>query len=316
MTSEYEFIDHPQIRYLKSFLVNIEYRNPHVHNSFELCMVLTGSIQVTSRQVRHIFAKDQIFIFNPAQPHELKAIGEGVVILSIQLSYSLFFNYYPLIQNIVFTSENINDCLPAEAAGSIRTLMLEISYEYFARKEFYEFRCICLTNALMNCILKYVPYKVLDKAEARSANNRNMRLKRIVDYIENNYTGKLLLSDIAGTENLSLCYLSHFFKDNFNMTFQAYLNNLRFERARQLLLKTDMRIIDICMESGFSDTKYLNKMFLDTYGCTPKDYRQATHMHESLLSRDESASVQKFYSDAACLAIISKYHREIFPFAF
>lgn len=316
MNNEYEIIEHPQIRYLKSFLVNIEYRNPHVHNSFEICMVLTGSVHVTTRQFVRTFTKDEFFIFNPAQPHELRAVGESVEILSIQLSYKLFSGYYPLIQNIVFTTENINNSIPPEVATSIHTLMLEISYEYFAQKEYYEFRCVSLTNALMNCILKHVPYKILDKAEARSVNTRNMRLKRIVDYIETNYTGKLLLSDIAKSEDLSLCYLSHFFKDNFNKTFQDYLNDLRFERARQLLLKTDLRIIDICMESGFSDTKYLNKMFLDTYGCTPKDYRRELHVCESSISRDETASVQKFYTDDACLAIISKYHKEIFPFEF
>lgn len=308
MNDEYEIIDHPQIRYLKSFLVNIEYRNPHVHNSFEICMVLKGEVQIISKRDSCTLSHNDLFIFNPAQPHELRALGKSVEILSLQFSYKLFSMYYPIIMNILFTSININPLISDDIAELLRTLLIEISYEYFSQKDFYEFKCIGLTNLMMYYIIKYVPYELLDSNKAESANNRNMRLKRIVDYIENNYTQKLLLSDIARQENLSLCYLSHFFKDNFNMNFQDYLNNLRFERARQLLLKTDMRLIDICLESGFSDTRYLNKMFIDNYSCTPKIYREKLHT-SSYLPEEKSGSVQEFYSVSECLKIISQYHR-------
>jgi len=57
--------------------------------------------------------------------------------------------------------------------------------------------------------------------------------------------------------------------------FQEYLGEVRFEYASQLVASTNRGILDICLESGFSDVRYLNKAFLRHYGCTPKAYRQS-----------------------------------------
>ena len=59
------------------------------------------------------------------------------------------------------------------------------------------------------------------------------------------------------------------------MTFLDYLNNVRFEKALMLITDSNMRMVDICMESGFSDVKYLNRMFEKRFGCTPKAYRES-----------------------------------------
>lgn len=64
-------------------------------------------------------------------------------------------------------------------------------------------------------------------------------MQNITQYIDEHYSEKLLLSDIAEHENMDLYYLSHFFKDNFGMSFQNYLLKIRCERARHLLILTD-----------------------------------------------------------------------------
>ncbi|MFQ9704031.1 MAG: helix-turn-helix domain-containing protein [Enterocloster clostridioformis] len=62
-------------------------------------------------------------------------------------------------------------------------------------------------------------------------------------------------------EDLSLTYLSHFFKEYLGIPFQEYLAKIRCEKARQLLLLTDFPLLDICMSCGFSDSKYFNSGF-------------------------------------------------------
>ena len=61
------------------------------------------------------------------------------------------------------------------------------------------------------------------------------------------------------------------------MTFQQYLSGLRLEKARRLLLESDKKLLDICLECGFSDGKYLNRLFAKRYGCTPKEYRKGQY---------------------------------------
>lgn len=58
------------------------------------------------------------------------------------------------------------------------------------------------------------------------------------------------------------------------MTFQEYLNNIRFEKALVLMESTKMTLMDISLSSGFSDLKYMTKICLQRFGCPPKEYRK------------------------------------------
>ncbi len=82
------------------------------------------------------------------------------------------------------------------------------------------------------------------------------------------------MRDIAEIENVSLPYLSHFFRENMGMTFQDYLNDIRLESALLLIDNKNLNILDVFMESGFSDYRYLNKMFMRRFGCLPSMYRK------------------------------------------
>jgi AraC-like DNA-binding protein len=59
-----------------------------------------------------------------------------------------------------------------------------------------------------------------------------------------------------------------------NQTFQEYLNTLRLNHAKILVATTEKRLIDICIECGFSDYRYLYKAFKESFGCTPYEYRK------------------------------------------
>ena len=95
-----------------------------------------------------------------------------------------------------------------------------------------------------------------------------------MDYIDENFRRKLLLGEIARREGLTMPYLSHLFKDTLGMSFQEYLKKRRFEYARSLLLGTRKSLLDISLESGFSDARYMIRMFEGEFGCTPKEYRR------------------------------------------
>jgi len=100
------------------------------------------------------------------------------------------------------------------------------------------------------------------------------RLSRIVDYIHENYKSKLSLKDLAASENLDMYYLSHFIHDSLGISFQQYLTKVRLEKAADLMFKSNSSKIDICLETGFSDYRYLSKAFQKEYGCSPAEYKK------------------------------------------
>ncbi|MDV3429505.1 MAG: AraC family transcriptional regulator [Bacillota bacterium] len=158
-----------------------------------------------------------------------------------------------------------------------------------------------LWKTLFYQLINHAPYHLVSDEEKIKRTNR---LNRITNYIDENFSSKLLLSDIADHENLSLTYLSHFFKDNFNTTFQNYLMNIRFEKAKQLIVQTEEKLIDICLESGFSDIRYLNRMFFKQYGCTPKEYRKKINSHNDIAASINPLCIQKFFDEKSSLKIL------------
>lgn len=86
-----------------------------------------------------------------------------------------------------------------------------------------------------------------------------------------------------------MTYVSHLFKDALGIGFQEYVREKRFEHALFLLSSTDKSILDICMESGFSDLRYMTAVFRKKFGCTPKEYRrQHPALPANTIFRDEN----------------------------
>ena len=115
---------------------------------------------------------------------------------------------------------------------------------------------------------------------------------------------KLLLGEIARREHLSLTYLSHFFKDMLGLSFQEYLRERRFEHACHLVETTDQRILEISLACGFSDVRYLTKLFNEHFGCTPTSYRQKKRI--SRQKRPVSLGcIQSFFSSEDSVRLLA-----------
>jgi len=79
------------------------------------------------------------------------------------------------------------------------------------------------------------------------------------------------LSDLAG---VSLRHLTRSFKESTGMTVYAYIEQVRFEKARALLADTDLLVKDIAYRLGFSCASSLSVAFRKLAGETPQDYRR------------------------------------------
>lgn len=117
---------------------------------------------------------------------------------------------------------------------------------------------------------------MLSQQDYRPIQQKTDRILSVTDYIDEHFTQKLLLEDIAQREGISMMYLSHLFKEALGISFQGYLKQKRFEHACNLIATTGRSILDISISSGFSDVRYLTKLFRERFGCTPKEYRRDT----------------------------------------
>lgn len=302
---EYEIISHNNSNF-HIFLVDLLYRTPHMHKDFEISLILDGSPTLLTASGEIVLKKNDLFIMNPYHSHEIKA-KSTTLILSLQVSPAFFAPYFPQIDDLAFDVPAFFARQDTIICSQIHTILFELASAYFQKEDFAPIRCALLINQLLLHLFQTGHHHLIPPAEKAAHLTKNMRMKRIMQYIDAHYKEKLLLSDIARQEQLDLFYLSHFFKETFGTCFQDYVNKLRCEHARQLLLLTDYSLLDISLQCGFSDPKYFNRRFLTQYGATPKEYRRSfQHAHLSI-QQQSMLSTQEFLSEQASLVMLERY---------
>ena len=235
MKYEYELISHNYIRGFHLFLVRILYRTPHLHREFEVNLILDGSVEILSQGREYHAETGDFFVFDPYQPHELRAREGTVLILSIQISPAFFSDYFPQMESVRFGTEIFHRAASPRHQQLYRQL-LELTCCYCQKAPFYELDCAGNINALFRALLDVSAFTVVSEAERPAQRARQERVRYLAERIEGGFSEKLLLGDLAKELGVDLYYLSHFFREHFGLSFQEYLAKLRCEKARRELL--------------------------------------------------------------------------------
>jgi AraC family transcriptional regulator len=111
----------------------------------------------------------------------------------------------------------------------------------------------------------------LDRHPGRGLSSRVLR--RTVEYVEENLAGDLSLAEIAGAANMSPYHFSRLFKESVGSPPHRYVVARRVERAKDLLLGTDLPIAEVAREVGFSGQSHLHFHVKRLLGATPASLR-------------------------------------------
>ncbi|MDW0109677.1 response regulator transcription factor [Sporosarcina aquimarina] len=82
------------------------------------------------------------------------------------------------------------------------------------------------------------------------------------------------LSSLANTLSLSSSYVSTLFKQLFGTTFQQYMITVRLDRAKLLLLSTDLKMYEIAASVGFEDPNYFSAAFKKKFSLSPNQFKE------------------------------------------
>jgi YesN/AraC family two-component response regulator len=98
-------------------------------------------------------------------------------------------------------------------------------------------------------------------------------LSHAIEYIKNNYKNNISINDISKACYCSNSLISHIFKRNMKVNIKSYLNKVRIEKAKVLLLTTDDTISEIAQSIGYNDSNYFSFVFKKMYDYSPSNYR-------------------------------------------
>jgi two-component system response regulator YesN len=179
-------------------------------------------------------------------------------------------NIYPVIIVISAYSE-FEYAQEALRLGVINYLLKPISKKVFI--EAVEDAVQAVEKQERAGVIEKVVDKKLVEANTQNPSNR-VPIREAIDYINNHLKNELTQKEVADHVHLNPSYLSVLFKEHVKLTFSEYVTRRRIQRAKELLISTNLPINDIAEESGYKTAKYFIKIFKELEGMTPSVYRK------------------------------------------
>ena len=115
-----------------------------------------------------------------------------------------------------------------------------------------------------------------DQTKKRSAGAEltDKRLKRVLEFMENNFARDLSLQMLADEAGISLFHFTRLFKAKVGVTPHRHVVLLRMQHARSLLRRTDLSITQVALESGYAHLGHFAAAFKRESGLLPKIFRR------------------------------------------
>jgi AraC family transcriptional regulator len=99
-------------------------------------------------------------------------------------------------------------------------------------------------------------------------------LREAIAYINDHLDRNLSLAELAALVQMSPYYFASLFKQSTGLAPHQYITKCRIERAKQLLKKRELTIMEICQQVGFQSQSHFTRVFRKHTATTPKAYRQ------------------------------------------
>ena len=131
---------------------------------------------------------------------------------------------------------------------------------------------------LTNALIVYLLTKYSNRDRALNKNSEidiaQTKIERVKDYINDNLAENLNLSKIAEIANISTYHFARLFKQKTGYSPHQYVIQHRIEKAKNLLSKTNLSIVEIAYSIGCSSQSNFTSLFRKKVGTTPQKYRQ------------------------------------------
>ncbi len=152
-----------------------------------------------------------------------------------------------------------------------------LTHEYLV--DIKEFMRFCNSSRELLSYIEQALQAIYLSGEASDTNTVQYKneINKALRYIKENYQQKLTLTSIAEHVNFSTNYLCKSFKKEVGMNVISYINNLRMEKAGEMLKQRGSMVKEVSIKVGIEDQLYFSRLFKKYYGMSPSEYK-SLHM--------------------------------------
>ncbi|BAE86575.1 hypothetical protein DSY4786 [Desulfitobacterium hafniense Y51] len=249
----------------------------HTHPSY--LFVLTFNDQVSFKiNTREIIAKpNKIMALSPNIPHNEIFTDRFPRYIAIFIDKEFFedqLNQYAIVPNIFLQGDFFP--VPPGFLYAVKEFLLEVNNDIPGAQSVILATSLKICHLLIRSMLnlEYKKDKIIYRLE----------IDRSIEYMHSNLDQKITVKSLAKTANMSPSNYSRTFKKETGQSCISYLNQIRLEHVKRLLLEGDKTITEIALECGFSSPAYLSSSFYNRYKLSPTEY-------QSFLNNDDFSKV-------------------------
>ena len=228
---------------------------PHWHEFYEIEYLLGGSGDYIIDGKCYPIGEGMFFLMSPANFHE--------VITTDSQAFNIMFSERAcnadLLASCISENGGLAFCTKENDRAFFETLLGEL-----CENQSNPTYSACLLDALLCRSIGY----------AKNDRNRPSYVGRAVLYLLSNFRHSPSLSEVAALVGYTPTYFCAVFKRDVGESFKEYLDRLRFDYAKKLVLSSSLSAAQICKESGFCDYPNFIRRYTARFGASPMQMRK------------------------------------------
>lgn len=256
--------------------VGVIFSGYHHHDFYEILYIEKGKVEYAIDDKKYILSEGDAVLITPSILHQLCKVIEKPsrrIILKFGKNYiesfstpnSNLLKVFDLIDNGATPKLTFKDSFRKRVEQN-----LNIMNNMFLSTNYGE-DLIYNEKFLQTMLLVNIEYLNLIEDNSQITNYENTIVSNTINYISNNISKKISISDISKKLSLSPSRLSHIFKDETGTSILQFIIKKRLILAKELLRK-GINLNDISIQCGFQDYTSFFRSFKKEYGITPRNY--------------------------------------------
>ena len=243
----------------------------HWHNELELFLLDNGEAEVELDGNKYIFHQGDGCFVNRNVLHSFTSKSQICTFRSFVFDSTLISGTVGSIFDLNYVSPLLNN-------GSSYIIFNSKDEEFIDNFEL-AFKACELEQIGYEFQLRYALSNIILLCNKRSKNqNKNMllneRIKPMMVWIDQHLEEEISVQDIASIGNVCVRECQRIFEKYLNYSPMEYVRTKRIVKATQLLIQSDISIIELAHKYQFSSSSHFSKTFKEIVGCTPLAYRK------------------------------------------
>ncbi|MGM0213108.1 AraC family transcriptional regulator [Enterococcus sp. AZ109] len=280
-----KYIEIPKLNPLFPFRTFISYgwdiTYPHWHKEIEIIYCLKGTVNLGVNEQVLQLKEGEAYVFSSGQAHFFLASPDSERIV-YQFDLKLFHSIENLadsdrpLYELFRTIPSYSRLWPQSVKEKINDLLLKLFYQSSQGVEGVQYALAGLLYQLVASFYRLPTVKNPIGQSQQSLKNKEVMdyLNAVFEYVEHHFLSAITIVEVANHVGFSPSYFSRFFKKHVGTSFSQYLTEYRINVAKYILGTSQLPMVEVASQAGFSSVKTFHHVFKSQVGVSPKQFQK------------------------------------------